>query len=514
MKSLNDAATEIQGDILPEDAAVAGELGKHIQARVLSADEGQFLASSDERDMLCFLDDGTLIVSESHRINPYVLAYQDRLRRLGVDFKPHFSSPEKIQAYYRHAGSAGASINKTGVQEEIVRMLRDATLLGASDIHIVNRNDESLIRFRINGVLEDHKRLLAQQGGAYSATIYQSMLDVAGDPYYKPNQSQDGRLKEEFVSSIGLYGARVATRPMERGHLMVMRLLYNSLGQVTLQDLGYLPEQIEIITALCHNKTGINILSGATGSGKSLSLKCALELVAKIFNYSIHVLTIEDPPEYTINGAVQTPVLGGDWAGAIANAMRLDPDVMQIGELRDYDSAITGFRAAMTGHGVWTTLHANDNVSALERLRDIGVDQGLITDPALVTSLMNQSLVRTLCPECSVPYSDRAVALSAYERNRIESTCDVAKVRMLGPGCSKCRRGTNGRSLVAEIIRPDLAFMEVFKTRGKNAARQYWIESMGGITKSDHVLRRIHEGVVDPLQAEQDIGYTLDRPIR
>src|SRR5690606_18542214 len=130
--------------------------------------------------------------------------------------------------------------------------------------------------------------LLAQQGGAYSATIYQSMLDVAGDPYYKPNQSQDGRLKEEFVSSIGLYGARVATRPMERGHLMVMRLLCNSLGQVTLQDLGYLPEQIEIITALCHNKTGINILSGATGSGKSLSLKCALELVAKIFNYSIH----------------------------------------------------------------------------------------------------------------------------------------------------------------------------------------------------------------------------------
>lgn len=497
-----------------QEQAPATEAVHHLKANVLSAAPGQFHASEAERALLCFLDDGTLLVSASHRVNPYVLAYKERLATRNVDFRLELSSPEKIQALYRDAGGSTNAINKTSVQEEIVRMLREATELRGSDIHIVNRNDESLIRFRINGVLEDHKRLLAQQGEAYASTIYQSMLDVAGDAYFKKSQPQDGRLKQEFVSSIGLYGARVATRPMERGHLTVMRLLYNSAGQVSLHDLGYLPEHIEMIQALCHNKTGINILSGATGSGKSLSLKCALEQVLQVFNNSIHVLTIEDPPEYTIAGAVQTPVIGGDWAGAIANAVRLDPDVMQIGELRDYESAVAGFRAAMTGHGVWTTLHANDNVSALERLRDMGVDQGLITDPALVTSLMNQSLVRMLCPECSVPYHERASAITAYERARVETYCDTSRVRMIGPGCSSCRHGTARRSLVAEIIRPNMEFMEIFKNQGKNAARKFWIDEMKGITKSDHVLRRINEGLVDPLLAERDIGYTLDRPIR
>lgn len=482
--------------------------------RVVSAAEGPLQVSQTERSLICLLQDGTLVISEAHMVNPHVLAYRERLKAIGHTYTIQYSSPERIRTLYKDAGEAASVVNKTVIQQEIVNMLRDATELRASDIHIVNRPDESLLRFRIHGVLEDYRRLLPQQGEAYSATIYQSMLDVAGDPYFKKNQAQDGRLKEEFVSSINLFGARVATRPTERGHLMVMRLLYNTMGHVGLEDLGYLPEHIEMISALCRNKTGINILSGATGSGKSLSLKCALELVIQTFSESIHVLTIEDPPEYTIQGAVQTPVLSGDWAGAISNAMRLDPDVIQIGELRDLESATAGFRAAITGHGVWTTLHANDNVSSLERLRDLGMDVGLITDPALVTSLMNQSLVRTLCKDCSVPYSEQVDELDPQDRSRVEAACEVDKVRMRGPGCNNCRNGIKGRSLVAEIIMPNLDFMDVFRKDGKNAARAYWLDEMGGITKTDHVLRRVHEGIVDPLTAEQDIGYTLTRLIR
>lgn len=495
-------------------AAVAETGEDGIRVVVLSAQDGPMQVGSNERSLVCLLDDGTLVVSESHKLNPHVLAYMERLKGMRVEYRVQYSSPEKIQALYRDAGEAASVVNKTVVQDQIVSMLREATRMSASDIHIVNRNEESTVRYRINGVLEDYQRLLPQQGFSYAATIYQSMLDVANDPYFNKNASQDGRLKEEFVSSIGLYGARVATRPMERGHLTVMRLLYNTLGQVGLDQLGYLPEHIEMITSLCHNKTGINILSGATGSGKSLSLKCALELVLKIFDKAIHVLTIEDPPEYTIAGAVQTPVIGGDWAGAIANAMRLDPDVIQVGELRDFESATAAFRAGMTGHGVWTTLHANDNVSSLERLKDIGVDVGLITDPALVTSLMNQSLVRTVCPNCSVSFAEGASSLSAQERKRVEDYCNTDSLRLTGPGCSECRNGTKGRTLVAEIIRPTLEFMDVFKQDGKNAARKYWLDEMGGITKTDHVIRRVNEGLVDPLAAEKDIGYTLDRAIR
>lgn len=495
---------------------VVGDGTQAPAARLLSAGKGPMEATADEQSLLCYLDDGRLFVSEAHRLNPYVLAYQDRLRRMGRPFNALPSTPEQIAALYRDAagGEADPGFDPTIVQEQVVSMLREATKIGASDIHVVNRHDTSVVRFRVNGVLEVYQRLRPKEGEAIAATIYQSMLDVAGDAYFKKNQPQDGRLKEEFVSSIGLYGARVATRPMERGHLTVMRLLYNTIGSVTLDQLGYLPEQVEMIRSLCRNKTGINILSGATGSGKSLSLKCSLELVLDVFDRSIHVLTIEDPPEYTINGAVQTPVIAGDWPGAISNAVRLDPDVLQIGELRDFDSATAGFRAAMTGHGVWTTLHANDTVSALERLKDMGVDLGLITDPALVTGLMNQSLVRKVCQHCSVSYAEGAAALDEGSRRRVEKYCDTSKVRLTGPGCAHCRNGSSGRTLVAEVVLPTLEFMEVFKTRGKNAAREYWLKEMGGITKTDHVIRRANEGVIDPLAAEKDIGYGLDRSYR
>jgi len=340
------------------------------------------------------------------------------------------------------------------------------------------------------------------------------MLDVSGDTHFNENKSQDGRLKQEFVSSIGLYGARVGTRPMERGHLTVMRLLHNTMDNPSLGDLGYLPEQVEMIERMCHNKTGINILSGATGSGKSLSLKCVLERQNEIFEEAINILTLEDPPEYKIKGAVQTPVLNQDWPGSIKNAVRLDPDVILIGEMRDMESATAGFRAAMTGHGVWTTLHANDTAGSLERLRDLGVEVGLIADPSLVTGLLNQSLVRRLCRHCSIPYAEGVEQLQASDKSRIEAYCDTSHVRLAGPGCDHCRGGHKGRTLVAEVMVPDLAFMQEFRAHGKVAARAYWREQMRGITKSDHIVRRVNEGLVDPLAAERDVGFTLDWEVR
>src|SRR5690625_608939 len=202
-------------------------------ARVVSSAEGPLQVGKAERSLLCLLQNGTLVVSEAHKLDPYVMAYRERLRALGHPYQVEFSSPERIRALYRDAGEAASVMNKTIVQQEVVNVLQDATKLGASDIHIINRPEESLLRFRIHGVLEDYRRLLPQEGESYSSTIYQSMLDVA-EPFFKRSQPQDGRLKEEFVSSIGLFGARVATRPTERGHLMVMRLLYNAVGHVGL----------------------------------------------------------------------------------------------------------------------------------------------------------------------------------------------------------------------------------------------------------------------------------------
>ena len=405
--------------------------------RIISAEPGACFANQSQRDLLALTESGTLYISESHRADHHVLSYLDMVETAGLAYTVELTTPERIKQMYSDASESHA-LDSTAQQEQVVSMLRESQRLGASDIHIINRHDSSLVRQRIDGILLDYKRLRPKEGMALASTIYQSMLDVSGDTHFNENKSQDGRLKQEFVSSIGLYGARVGTRPMERGHLTVMRLLHNTMDNPSLGDLGYLPEQVEMIERMCHNKTGINILSGATGSGKSLSLKCVLERQNEIFEEAINILTLEDPPEYKIKGAVQTPVLNQDWPGSIKNAVRLDPDVILIGEMRDMESATAGFRAAMTGHGV----------------------------------------------------------------------C------LAGPGCDHCRGGHKGRTLVAEVMVPDLAFMQEFRAHGKVAARAYWREQMRGITKSDHIVRRVNEGLVDPLAAERDVGFTLDWEVR
>ena len=305
---------------------------------------------------------------------------------------------------------------------------------------------------------------------------------------------------------------------------MVLRLIYdNSRGnKLTLENAGYLPEQIAQIRRMRQRTTGINVFSGPTGSGKSTTLERVLSELLAAFDNKIHLLTIEDPPEYAIAGAIQTPMMcdkdddeavSREWARSISNSLRLDPDVMMVGEMRDLASAVAAFRAAMTGHGVWTTLHANDVMSILERLRDIGVEVSLLTDPALITGLINQWLVRKICQECAKDYVANRHTVPADLADRIDHFCDPAKVRLKGDGCKKCKgTGISGRTVIAEVVVPTMRLMTVFKQHGKSEARSYWVKHMHGITKNRHLIQRINEGLVDPAHGERDV-CALDEDI-
>lgn len=485
-----------------------------IVAAIASGRGAKYEVPAADLDKLCLMTDGTLYVASAYSKDMSVLSYMELLRRNKLQFKVQLTSVDEIQRVYSSSSTSGGGDNSTR-QEQVIALIKKGVERGASDIHFRNYAKHTEAWMRIDGFLELDKRdvFKPEDGAALCGTMYRSMCDVAeGD--YIPTKSQDGRISREFLSACGLVGARIATRPMDYGNEAVLRLLTRKKRQ-TLRELGYMDQQLKVMHRMTERTRGINIFSGETGSGKSTSLEVLLSELLVVHKYKIKLLTIEDPPEYVIPGAVQTPILcdkrdpeavAREWARSISNALRLDPDVMMIGEMRDVDSAVAAFRAAMTGHGVWTTLHANDAIQILERLRDMGVDISLLTDASTVTGLINQSLAPKNCDHCKRPYLKYRHEVHEDLRERIELYCEPDKVFLKGNdrGCPHCNgKGYKGRTAVAETVVPTQAMMNVFKRDGKAAARKYWVEHQGGVTKAQHLIHKINEGVIDPHLGEQ-----------
>jgi type II secretory ATPase GspE/PulE/Tfp pilus assembly ATPase PilB-like protein len=493
------------------DVAIASGRGSKYEVPVMDVNK------------LCLMTDGNLYVASAYTKDIAVLAYIELLRRNGVTFKIQLTTVDEIQRKYSTNAVATSSDNSIR-QEQVIALIQRAVQRGASDIHFRNFMKHTEIWTRIDGFLDLDKQnvLSPEDGAALCGTMYRSMCDVAeGD--YIPNKSQDGRLSRAYLSVCGLVGARIATRPLDYGNEVVLRLLARKKKQ-TMHELGYLNQQQKQMLRMTERTHGINIFSGETGSGKSTSLEILLSELVKINKQTIKLITIEDPPEYVIPGAIQTPIIcdrsdaeavSREWAHSISNVLRLDPDVIMVGEMRDKDSAVAAFRAAMTGHGVWTTLHANDAIQILERLRDIGVDINLLTDASTVTGLINQSLAPKNCEHCRRPYLKYQHEINEELHNRIETYCEPDKVFLKGndKGCPHCKgKGYKGRTVIAETIIPTQSMMNVFKREGKAAARKYWVEHQKGITKAQHLIQKINQGIIDPQFGEQMV-CSLDEDV-
>lgn len=494
--------------------AMSGLSGSDIT--VLST-SGRYMLPSEQQEMMCLTSDGTLYVSDAHRHNTYVLAYRERLNRGGIKPTVKLVRHTDIEKVYK---KFGASNNRVGDeaslrQSEVIRLIREGVGSNASDIHFRVEDDATRIKMRIDGDLEDYQEIGLQHGKDLVSTIYQSMCDVA-QPIYLPERSQDARLKASFTSSIGLKGARVGTRPSDVGQLVVLRLLYHRERKASLPELGFLPEQIAIIRRMMQRTEGINIIGGPTGAGKSTTLETVLTQLLIDLQYKINLITVEDPPEYEIPGAVATPVqypsdatdemISQAWAKSISNLMRLDPDVAMVGEIRDNASAIAAFRLAITGHGIYTTVHSNDVVANLVRLLDIGVDVALATDPQIVTGLVSQRLTPRVCPSCRRSYAQHRHLIDDDVAQRIEKMCNPENVYLRGEGCTSCRgKGIKGRILVPEVMMPTKGFMQVFRDKGASDARNYWVKEMDGITRNTVLIKRINEGIIDPVIGEKNV---------
>jgi type IV pilus assembly protein PilB len=384
---------------------------------------------------------------------------------LEAEFAKIVSKQEKSEKEGEEPQSVNDKLKEMAEEIPIVRvvdtLLEYAIFEKASDIHIEPQEKEVIVRYRIDGVLHDVMTLPKVIHAALIARI-KVISSLKIDEHRLP---QDGRFKIEKDSYKISF--RVSTIPVFDGEKVVMRLLDESTKAMTLEELGFMHSNYEIIKRNIHKPHGALLVTGPTGSGKSTTLYTVLSILN---TKSVNISTIEDPIEYRIPGINQmqvNPKIGLTFAVGLRALLRQDPNVIMIGEIRDQETAEEAVHAALTGHVVLATLHTNNAAGALPRLLDIGVEPFLIA--STVNAVIGQRLTRQICLDCREEYKidDEYVDVLRKDFN-IDSLLDVLKreevaepsVKKLseltffkGRGCDKCANsGYRGRHGIYEVL--------------------------------------------------------------
>jgi general secretion pathway protein E len=306
---------------------------------------------------------------------------------------------------------------------------RDAITQGASDIHISPYEEGLEIRFRVDGVL----RLVNTVSRKFQAAIISRVKIMSNLDIAERRIPQDGRIRLKMDHKD--FDIRVAVTPTVFGEGVVMRILDKSSIQVDISDVGFEPEMLKTWLELIHRPHGIVLVTGPTGSGKTTTLYASLN---HIKSPELKLITTEDPVEYQLHGVDQIQVnakVGLTFAAALRSILRQDPDVIMVGEIRDYETAEIAIQSALTGHLVLSTLHTNDAATAVTRLVEMGVAPYLVA-PTLGGALA-QRLVRKLCPQCKAQDADgkwRAVGCEACEDSGYKGRLGIFEMLVNTPG--------------------------------------------------------------------------------
>lgn len=338
------------------------------------------------------------------------------------------------------------------VEDAPIVKLVDTLITGAvnsraSDIHLEPRREKMKVRYRVDGILIPQMEIPKQ---AIAATLARVKI-LAGMDTAERRKPQDGRIF--FQMPDREIDMRVVSVPTVYGEKIVMRILDRAVGLMSLVDLGFSEDEMKVWNSLISRPHGIILLTGPTGSGKTTTLYASL---MKIATDEVNVMTIEEPVEYEIDRVNQVQVntkVGVTFASALRHFLRSDPDIMMIGEIRDYETAEMAIQSSLTGHLVFSTLHTNDAPSSIIRLVNIGVEPYLVN--ATLIAAVAQRLIRVLCPYCKKSYHP-----SAYEMEKIggvmkvlgrKGTDEVILYNKVG--CKFCNGiGYKGRTALFEIM--------------------------------------------------------------
>lgn len=404
---------------------------------------------------------GKLMVAMADPLDYF--AIEDLRMSTGFRIEPAISTRDELQrAIARHYGMRDSmnqmlvelptqeEIEETEITDEdspIVRlvnqMIQQAVQLRASDIHVDPGENNLAIRYRIDGTLRTERLIPKQMQGFITARLkIMARLNIA-----ERRLPQDGRIKMQF--EYKMIDIRVSSLPTMHGEKIVLRLLDLSTGVKSVDTLGFSDRNAVVFKEMISRPYGILLITGPTGSGKTTTLYSALN---QLNQESVNIITVEDPVEYQLEGINQVhvnPGIGLTFAAGLRSILRQDPNIVMVGEIRDTETAEIAVRASLTGHLVLSTLHTNDAVSSVSRLRDMGVEPYLIASSLI--GVVAQRLVRKICTDCKEAYMPSSQEVIMMERHGLRSD-----LLHKGKGCGNCNStGYRGRIAIHEVLSVD-----------------------------------------------------------
>lgn len=527
--------------------------------KVLTAPDGDLKIPEEARNFCALFESGLWLVSASHRRSPLVTSVALAAKRQGftVD-EPRYVTPNIIIQAYTYADRMDntSHFDANAARRRIVATLEHAVQLGANDIHIESVNGRAVVQFRIDGSLRRQDVWTQVEGDQFLAAVYSHSIGQSGatSNFQEPQAAMltsEARGKEVITLPKGVISVRCQWVPLANGGAYLdMRLSYDSAHlwgenfiMADVDSLGFSQEQVRVVQSLRAAPGGLRIFSGPVNQGKTTTLRVVLNRRMAETEMRLNCLLIEDPPEGGVIGSRQIGVSASvkdeqrekTFVEIMRCALRLDPDIVMLGEVRDLQTAKFAFRLALTGRQVYTTGHVYSALATPKRLRDIGVEPYIVYDHNLVRGMACQRLLRSLCPHCRIPLKDACeelgpsmrdlarrvragLAIMEASRNKANvgrplMEClvepDLNGVYVANPeGCPECYKGRSGRTVCAEIIETDAKLMSLLQDNREEEAERYWLSPAGldGITMLQRGLEKVCAGEVSPDDAEFELG--------
>jgi general secretion pathway protein E len=411
------------------------------------------------------------------------------------------SQTETFESDDELTGDEEARLRELASEAPTVNLLNSlitkALARGASDMHLEPNLGRFRVRYRIDGVLHEVDSLAAKM----QLPITTRLKILSGMDIAEKRRPQDGKIEMRIANKE--LDIRVSALPLNDGESIVLRFLLKESIKYDMSILGLSTDTQSLIQQDLSKTTGVILLTGPTGSGKTTTLYTFLN---ELNNPDVKIITLEDPVEYQLDGVNQVQVnsdIGFDFAAGIRSIVRQDPDIIMVGEIRDAETARIALQSALTGHLVFSTVHTNDAASAYTRLLDLGVEEFLLN--AALVSVVAQRLARRLCSECAIPAKNSHELLEKYPLQKIADNAGIGEITIKqAVGCEHCNNsGYKGRIAINEYLRCDDTIKEIPKNdqfiskakvhnnelKRRNLMEDGFYKIITGVTTIEEVLR-------------------------